>query len=233
MKDQPPMRPITVIQQGLEEYHSQLRALLIHEGSGALRENWHLTRFAILLAKELADARGDEFARHLPVPHLPVRMPRQNRLEVGHRRDGSLEITYLPSAFIEGWWSERVDVDEEAYWRFLRPAWLRFKNVLALEQTRPADVCSHTFPYPHPEIFDNDALRFGEHYGGFCWEIENSQFVRTVLKQQKPATRHRLEGRLRHWLVRIEPYKFQIVGTSLEYPTAPVQRRASGNIRPS
>lgn len=232
MKEPTPQHAIATLERDLQAAHTQLRALLSQEGRGALHQHGVKTRLAMLYAKELADARGVEFARFLPVPHLPVRMPPQNRLEVGHRRDGSLEITYLPSAFIEGWWSKRVDVDEDAYWRFLSPAWLRFKNVLAFEQTKPADVISHTFPYPPPEIFDNDALRLGEHYGGFCWEIENSQFVRTVLKQQKPATRHRLNGRLRHWLVRIEPYKFQIVGTSLEFPTTPVKRRESGNLRP-
>ena len=230
MKDQPPMRPITVIQQGLEEYHSQLRVLLRQEGSGALRENWHLTRFAILLAKELADARGDEFARHLPVPHLPE-ADQSRSLEVCFRRDKGLRIAYQPTAIVEYFSDGFPFVVEEM--AVMVPACLRFRNVVAFEQTRALDVTAEETLNPVSDSFLRPGLRLGEPYGGFCWEIENSKLVPIVLAEQEPTDHRRLAGRLRHWLIRLDLYKFEIVGTSISFPTKPVRHIKRGQVPPA
>lgn len=233
IKDQPPMppmRPITVIQKGLEEHHSQLRALFIKEGSGALRENYHVTRFAILLAKELADARGEEFARHLPVPHLPA-ADQSRSLEVCFRRNKGLRIAYQPTAIVE-YFSDGFPflVEDMAV---MVSAGLRFKNVVALEQTRARDVTAEEMLNPVPDSFLRPGLRLGEHYGGFCWEIENSKLVPIVLAEQAPPDHRRLVGQLRHWLIRLGLYKFEIVGTSIQFPTKPVRHVKLGQVPPA
>ena len=96
--------------------------------------------------------------------------------------------------------------------------------MVAFEQARPTDLVAAELLNPGADTFAFARLRLGEIYGGFCWEIENSKLVPAVLQEQEPAARQRLAGKLRHWVVRIDPYKFQIVGTSLEFPLTPVKQ---------
>ena len=222
-----PAPTIAELEQYLKDYHAKLWAYLTLEGSGALRKNWGTTRFAILCAKELADARGEEFARHLQVPHLP-KADQRRRLEVCFRRNRGLRIAYDPAAIVE-YWPDGC-LDEIRDMDFLRNAWLKFEDVVSFEQIGAADVMAAELLDPEPDTIYWPRLRLGERYGGFCWEILNSKLIPTVLNDQPAATRRRLAGKLRHWLVRIDPYKFQIVGTSIEFPTTPVKFRKLGKV---
>ena len=222
-----PTRAPTIpeLEQYLKNHHAKLWAFLTLEGSGALRKNWPTTRFAILVAKQLADARGEEFARHRQVPHLP-KADQRRRLEICFRRNRGLRIAYDPTAIVE-YWPDGC-LDEIRDMDFLRNAWLKFEEVVSFEQIRAADVMAAELLDPDPDTIYWPRLRLGERYGGFCWEITNSKLIPTVLNDQPAATRRRLAGKLRHWLVRIDPYKFQIVGTSIEFPITPVKCRKPG-----
>ncbi len=216
---------ITDLEQRLKGLHAELCAFLIRDGSGALRKNWPTTRLAMQFAEALANARGDEFARHLQVPHLP-HAEQHRRLEVCFRRNRGLRIAYAPAAIVEYWPDGCLDEIRDR--DFLRKAWLKFEDVVSFEQTRAVDVMAAELLDPEPDTIYWPRLRLGERYGGFCWEILNSKLIPTVLNAQPAATRHRLAGKLRHWLVRIDPYKFQIVGPSIEFPTTPVKCRKPG-----
>lgn len=220
-KDQPRKPTIAELEQGLEAYHTKLRIFLQHEGFGALREHWIDTYFAMKYAEELAKARDEEFARRVHVPHLP---PAEHCrcLEVCLRRNSGLRIAYRPAVFLGDWWNRSSGLDQE--WFFSRNAWLKFEDVVAFEQGRPTDLVAAELLNPEADTFAFARLRLGEIYGGFCWEIENSKLVPAVLQEQEPAARRRLAGKLRHWVVRIDPYKFEIVGTSLEFPLTPVKQ---------
>lgn len=216
-----PAPTIADLERGLNKYHAKLRIFLQDEGSDALSEHWIDTYFAMKYAEELAKARDEEFARRVHVPHLPP--PEHCRcLEVCLRRNSGLRIAYRPAVFLEDWWNKSSGLDKE--WFFSRNAWLKFENVVAFEQARPTDLVAAELLNPEADTFAFARLRLGEIYGGFCWEIENSKLVPAVLQEQEPAARQRLAGQLRHWVVRIDPYKFQIVGTSLEFPLTPVRQ---------